>query len=199
MGLIGPYGNRGERPKGRRRAAPLWSELDKGCGPLFLPPLPLFPPSPTPTRKEGVLLPVGVGLPLARLLPGRPHLPPCSFIYGGRGAPHMAKISMINCCVHGVPPAPVYKGGRGEVRSTPRGAPGGVLLPPGVGLPPLALLEKERGRRKEERGAPPPFLVLFGLGGGGARPALAGPPLLPHGPLRPINPREGSGNPPVFW
>ena len=51
MGLIGPYGNRGERPKGRRRAAPLWSELDKGCGPLFLPPLPLFPPSPTPTRE----------------------------------------------------------------------------------------------------------------------------------------------------
>ena len=38
----------------------------------------------------------------------------------------------------------------------PRGAPGGVLLPPGVGLPPLALLEKERGRGKEERGAPPP-------------------------------------------
>ena len=28
------------------------------------------------------------------------------------------------------------------------------------------------------RASPPPFLVLFGLGGGGARPALAGPPLL---------------------
>ena len=37
------------------------------------------------------------------------------------------------------------------------GAPGGVLLPPGVGLPPLALVEKERGEGKEERGAPPPF------------------------------------------
>ena len=43
MGLIGPYGNRGERPKGRRRAAPLWSELDKGRSPPFLLPLPLFP------------------------------------------------------------------------------------------------------------------------------------------------------------
>ena len=42
MGLIGPYGNRGERPKGRRRAPSLWSELDKGCNPLFLLPLPLF-------------------------------------------------------------------------------------------------------------------------------------------------------------
>ena len=77
----------------------------------------------------------------------------------------------------GCPLAPAYKGGRGGGAAGPRGAPGGVLLPPGVGLPPLALLEKERGRGKEER--PPPFLVLFGLGGGGARPALAGPPLLP--------------------
>ena len=28
MGLIGPYRNRGERPKGRRPAPSLWSELD---------------------------------------------------------------------------------------------------------------------------------------------------------------------------
>ena len=53
------------------------------------------------------------------------------------------------------------------MRPAPRGAPGGVLLPSGVGLPPLALLEKEGGRGKEKRGAPPPpFLVLFGLGEG---------------------------------
>ena len=58
---------------------------------------------------------------------------------------------------HGVPPAPVYKGGSGEVRPAPRGAPAGVLLPPGVGHPPLALLEKEGGRGKEERRATPPL------------------------------------------
>ena len=63
------------------------------------------------------------------------------------------------------------------MRPAPRGAPGGVLLPPGVGLPPLALVEKERGEGKEERGAPPPFLVLFGLGGEGAR-GLPWPALL---------------------
>ena len=77
----------------------------------------------------------------------------------------------------GCPPAPVYKGGRGRCGQPPWGAPGGVLLPPGVGLPPLALLEKERGRRKEEWGAAPPFLVLFGLGGEEAR-GLPWPALL---------------------
>ena len=42
---------------------------------------------------------------------------------------------------HGVPPAPVYKGGTGEVRpARRRHAKGGVLLPPGVGLL-LPLLE----------------------------------------------------------
>ena len=43
LGLIGPYGNREERPKERRRATLLWFELDKGCSPLFLLPLPLLP------------------------------------------------------------------------------------------------------------------------------------------------------------
>ena len=59
-------------------------------------------------------------------------------------------------CIIGAPP--VYKGGRGEVWPAPRGAPGGVLLPPGVGLPPLALLEKEGGRRKRKGGRRPPSL-----------------------------------------
>ena len=85
MGLIGPYGNRGERPKGRRCAAPLWSELDKGCSPLFLPPLPLYPPSPTPTRKEGVLLPVGVGLLPGAPSLGRPPPPPLLLYIRGQG------------------------------------------------------------------------------------------------------------------
>ena len=80
----------------------------------------------------------------------------------------------------GCPLASVYKGGRGGGAAGPMGAPGGVLLQPGVGLPPLALLEKEGGREKEERGAPLPLpCPIRTRGGGGARPALAGPPLLP--------------------
>ena len=50
---------------------------------------------------------------------------------------------------------------------------GGVLLPPGVGLPSFLVGEGEVGkRRKRERkggGRRPPSLVLFGLGRGGAR------------------------------
>ena len=55
-------------------------------------PLSFFSSTPSPSQfliqlgKGGVLLPVGVGLLLARPL-GRPPPPPCSFIYGGRGAP----------------------------------------------------------------------------------------------------------------
>ena len=77
------------------------------------------------------------------------------------------------------------------MRPALRSAPGGVLLPPGVGLPPLALLEKERGRGKEERGVPPPpFLVLFGLGRGGARGPLLPPSLFSlEAHVGPITPR----------
>ena len=57
--------------------------------------------------------------------------------------------------------------------------PGGVLLPPGVGLPPLALVEKERGE-------------------GGRGPTLASSPLFHLGPLRPIKLPGGSGNLPVL-
>ena len=80
----------------------------------------------------------------------------------------------INLCVMGCPLAPVYKGGRGGGAAGPRGAPGGVLLPPGVGLPPLALLEKERGRGKEER---PPLPCPIRTRGEGAR-GLPWPALL---------------------
>ena len=52
------------------------------------------------------------------------------------GAPHTAKRSMINLCVYGVPPSPVYKGVEEEERADLLGAPkGGVLLPVGVGFP----------------------------------------------------------------
>src|SRR3954464_16090671 len=47
MGLIGPYGNRGERPKGRRRAPPSGSNW-KPPFPYSSPPLSF---SPTPTRE----------------------------------------------------------------------------------------------------------------------------------------------------
>ena len=76
------------------------------------------------------------------------------------------------------------------------GAPGGVLLPPGVGLPPFLVglglgRWKEEGERKE-RGIPPPLLVLFGLEGEGAR-GLPWPPLLfsTKAHLGPLNPPGG--------
>ena len=45
------------------------------------------------------------------------------------GAPHTAKRSMINLCVYGVPPPPVYKGVEEGERASLLGAPkGGALL-----------------------------------------------------------------------
>ena len=69
------------------------------------------------------------------------------------------------------------RGGGGRPRMARQG---GVLLPSGVGLPSFLVGEGEVGeRRKRERkgGAPPPLLVLFGLGKGGARGHLL-PPFL---------------------
>ena len=61
--------------------------------------------------------------------------------YGGGGHRTRLRDQEINCCLYGVPPAPVYKGARGRQPAKGRGAPkGGVLLPPGVGLL-LSLLE----------------------------------------------------------
>ena len=84
LGLIGPYGNRGKRPKERRRAAPLWSELDKGCSPLFLVPLPLFPSLLLQQGKEESYSRWEEDSSWRALLADRPP-PPGSFIYGGRG------------------------------------------------------------------------------------------------------------------
>ena len=65
------------------------------------------------------------------------------------------------------------------------GAPGGVLLPPGVGLPPfpswIRTWEGERGGREEGRGRRPPLLALLGLGGEACSLALAASPLPPIG------------------
>ena len=71
---------------------------------------------------------------------------------------------------------------------------GGVLLLPGVGLPPFPCPSRRGGRKGERRGrkggAPPlPPCPIRTRGGGGAQPALAAPPLLHFGPIRPITPR----------
>ena len=67
-----------------------------------------------------------------------------------------------------MPPAPVYKGAKGEEAAGLRGrAKGGVLLPPGVGLPSFQVGVGEGGKEEEERkekGAAP--LVQFGPEGG---------------------------------
>ena len=87
-----------------------------------------------------------------------------------------------------LPPYIKEQGGFGRPRG--RGAPGGVLLLPGVGLPPFPCwTRRERGKRwrgGRKGGRRPPLLVLFGLGGGACGPALASSPLFHLGPLRPI-------------
>ena len=96
-------------------------------------------------------------------------------------------------------PLPLYikeQGGRGGRPGG--GVPGGVLLPPGVGLPPFLVGVGEGGEgERKERGVPPPLLVQFGLEGEGAR-GLPWPPLLfsikAH--LGPLNPRY-SGKIPI--
>ena len=65
------------------------------------------------------------------------------------GAPHTVKR---NLCVFGVPPAPVYKGGRERGRPLEASQVYGVLLPSGVGFP-LSLVgvgEKEGGDTTRE-------------------------------------------------
>ena len=62
--------------------------------------------------------------------------------------------------------------GRARRSPTPTGSRTPSLFLVGLGVE-----GKEEGERKE-RGAPPPLLVLFGLGGGARGPALAASPLL---------------------
>ena len=87
-----------------------------------------------------------------------------------------------------VPPAPVYKGARGEAEAGQGGgAPRGVLLPPGVGLPPFLVGLGEGGKRREREegkgGRRPPLLVLFGLGGRGRAASLGRPLSSPLWPM----------------
>ena len=88
LGLMGPSGGRGEAAKGQLRAPPPQSELDKegGGAPPFLSPSLLPSPLLVQQGREGVLLPVGVGLLLAR--PSWPAAPPPLLLYiRGQGAP----------------------------------------------------------------------------------------------------------------
>ena len=90
-------------------------------------------------------------------------------------------------------PSPVYKGveegGGPALYGAPWRSPtptGSRILPPSL----VVLGEKEGGRGRKERGAPPPFLVQFGLEGEGAR-GLPWPPLLfsTKAHVGPLNPR----------
>ena len=90
---------------------------------------------------------------------------------------------MINLCVMGCPPAPVYKGARG------------------VELPFPSPTRKEEGGRKErererERGAAPPSpSPIRTPHGRGRATSWAAALSLPSGPLRPNTSPGGSGNP----
>ena len=82
------------------------------------------------------------------------------------GAPHTAgRDQQINLCVFGVPPTPVYKGARGEEAAGQGGrAKGGVLLPPGVGLPSFLVGIGEGGEEEEEgkeRGGAAPLPLSY--------------------------------------
>ena len=86
---------------------------------------------------------------------------------------HRTRPETINLCVLGCPPAPVYKGARGEAgRPLWRAKEGGVLLLVGVGLPFPSPTRSGKGRRRREKGegkGPPPSVVQFGPEGEGAR------------------------------
>ena len=88
--LLGHTGieERGQKEGGVR--PPPLVRIGQGVQPPFPSSSPPLSFSPTPTRKGGVLLPVGVGSrtpPLVRLLLGRPP-PPLLLYIRGQGAPH---------------------------------------------------------------------------------------------------------------
>ena len=88
--------------------------------------------------------------------------------YGGGGHRTRLRDQEINCCVYGVPPAPIYKGARGEAAGLGGGrAKGGVLLPPGVDSSfPCWSRRREGRRRRKEGGAPLPSPIRTSPWGG---------------------------------
>ena len=81
--------------------------------------------------------------------------------YGGGGAPHTAKRSMINLCVYGVPPPPYIKEWRRREGRPSMARPGGVLLPSLAGLG-----ETEEGEREGGDGGHNVYLGSGPLDGG---------------------------------
>ena len=81
---------------------------------------------------------------------------------------------MINLCVLGCPPASVYKGYKGGVRPALWRRTGGVLLLPGVGLPPPILFQLGFPRGKEGEGWPATSPSPNRTRGGGRRAATLG-------------------------
>ena len=81
----------------------------------------------------------------------------------------------------GVPLASVYKGSKGGAGRPRGGAPGGVLLLPGVGLPPflvgIGFAEGGKEEREEEGGPAPSPCPIRTKGGGARGPSLATSPL----------------------
>ena len=80
------------------------------------------------------------------------------------GAPHTAKRSMINLCVYGVPPSPVYKGVEEGKEAGLQARPKGSPTATGSRIPPFPswIRKGRKGERGKERGGPTP--TQFGLG-----------------------------------
>ena len=96
MGLMGlKWRRRGAAREGRAPPLHLVRIGQGGGRPPFLPLSLLLPLLILQLGKEGVLLPVGVGLLLVRLLLAGRTSPPCSFIYGGRGHPKDTTIDLL--------------------------------------------------------------------------------------------------------
>ena len=79
---------------------------------------------------------------------------------------------MINCCVYGVPPAPVYKGAReGGGRPRRRVRQGGSPTPTGSRTPPFLVgVGEGKGEVEGKKGAPPVPSPIRTSPWGGVRP-----------------------------